>query len=386
MVLPLFSPSSCSMFPQKQEEFVWVNPMVKHTMLSESGSEMSDGHEVPARPDGMTCIFNERGNYLLIRNHEIEASNGTTCDIPKEAYDPRAPGSVTTVELDFNLKVLKEKYAVVGTSRNCIGGKTPWNTWLSCEETHQTPETNPNVSKRHGYVFEIDPKKSLKENAVPIPQMGRFLHEACGVHEASGFVYMTEDQRDGCFYRYKPTVKGKLHEGGELQALRVDGTKASWITLMKPDSDKDDLRITAAKMGATSFVRGEGIAVHGDEIYFSCTSGGKAKLGQIFVYDHSAETCELLYESSSDQFLDHPDNLAFNKYGDLIICEDAERSCRILGLTPEMKFYEIAASNAGEWAGVCISPDHKYLFANLLQTGQTYAFQVPWDQIRTNVI
>lgn len=379
--LPLLSHTSCSWLRQKQEEVLWVNSKVKHKVVSEVGREMEGGHEVPARPDGMTCIMNERGNYLLIRNHEIEASKDTESVLPKESYDPRAPGSVTTLELDHQLKVVEEKFAVVGTSRNCSGGVTPWNTWLTCEETHQTPETNNNVSKRHGYVFEVDPKKSLKENAVPIPAMGRFLHEACGVHEASGFVYMTEDQGDGCFYRFKPTTRRKLRDGGELQALRVDGKRASWITLMNPDPDQDDLRITAQKLGATPFVRGEGIAVLKDEIYFSCTTGGKEYLGQIFVYNHGTETLELLYEATSADFLQNPDYLTFNKYGDLIICEDSDRTSRLLVMTPEKKFYEIAASSESEWAGVCFSPDHKFLFANLQQSGETIAFEIPWESL-----
>ncbi len=380
--LPLLGQSSCSWLPQNEEEVLWVNPIVKYKVVSETGKVMSGGHEVPARPDGMTCIWSEKGNYLLIRNQEIEASTDTASPIPEKSYDPLAPGSVTILELDKNLKVVNERFAVVGTSRNCSGGKTPWNTWLTCEETHQTPETNSNVSKRHGYVFEVDPKKKLLENAVPIREMGRFLHEACAVHEASGYVYMTEDQGDGCFYRYRPKTPGKLHDGGTLEALKLDGKRVSWIPLLNPDPDKDNLRITARGMGAAVFVRGEGMAVLNDDIYFSCSSGGKKGLGQIFVYNHAENTLELLYESTSEDFLQNPDNLTFNQYGDLIIGEDTDPTSRLLGMTADKKFYEIAASNSSEWAGVCFSPDNKYLFANLLQTGETVAFEVPWEKLR----
>src|SRR3546814_5573983 len=59
---------------------------------------------------------------------------------------------------------------------------------------------------------------------------------------------------------------------------------ARWIDLDNPESPADDLRARGAKKGAAVFARGEGIHWGRDELYFTCTSGGRAQQGQIMRY------------------------------------------------------------------------------------------------------
>lgn len=327
----------------------------------------------PARPDGMTCI--PWGNdYMLLRNHEIDGNEG----------------GVTAAILDKNLSLKDEYWAQTGSSRNCSGGKTIWDTWLTCEENFDKFE------KRHGYVFEVDPHKSVEENSVPITEMGRFNHEACGHHEASGFVYMTEDRKDSSFYRFIPNDKRNLRAGGTLEALVIEGrpgvntgnfkegekVRCSWIKVDDHDPEEDVLRTRVQEKGAAIFVRGEGITVSGDDIIFTCTTGGENGLGQIFSYHHATGILEVLYQPTSKKFLKQPDNLCFNHLGDLLVCEDGGFTNRIVGITPDKKVYLIAESRFGEWAGVCMSPDNRFVFANLQSLNKTYAFEVDWNKIR----
>lgn len=66
-----------------------------------------------------------------------------------------------------------------GTNNNCAGGKTPWNTWLSCEEVD------------NGRVWEAYP---FGGTAVARPAMGRFNHEAAAADPIRRVIYLTEDK------------------------------------------------------------------------------------------------------------------------------------------------------------------------------------------------
>ncbi|WPO47033.1 PhoX family phosphatase [Pseudomonas sp. S1Bt23] len=130
---------------------------------------------------------------------------------------------------------------VLGTFQNCANGKTPWGTYLTCEENftdcfgssnaqqtfdaaqkrygasassrdinwHQFDPRfdlakNPNELNRHGWVVEIDPfdpqSKPIKRTA-----LGRFKHENAALAETRdgrAVVYMGDDERGEFIYKF----------------------------------------------------------------------------------------------------------------------------------------------------------------------------------------
>jgi secreted PhoX family phosphatase len=114
--------------------------------------------------------------------------------------------------VDSERRVVRSFPSLSGTFRNCAGGATPWGSWLSAEECTYMPgppdpmvhDKRPDVSRRHGYIYEVDSRAEGLVDPVPIVAMGRFYHEAVAVDPSTGFVYLTEDRDDGLLYRYRP--------------------------------------------------------------------------------------------------------------------------------------------------------------------------------------
>src|SRR5690606_9361411 len=377
-----------------------------YRVLSSLGDPMTDGGTVPDHADGMGCFDLGAGRWALVRNHELmptQDSGGAS----GPAYDTVArslvplPGGTTTLVLDgATLSVEKQFRSLSGTIRNCAGGITPWGWWLTCEENVSKPDGR--INKDHGYVFEVPAAATGPVEPVPLKAMGRMNHEAACVDPASGIVYETEDREDGLLYRFIPNVKGQLAEGGRLQALAIDGLPDSrnwngtafapqawqavrWIDLDNPEAPEDDLRKRGAAAGATLFARGEGIWMGESELYFACTSGGAARLGQIFRLRPQAsgpDRLQLFYESTNIEQYNFGDNLVVAPNGHLVVCEDQYTENvhnHLRGITPDGVAYPLALSRVGtEWAGACFSPDGKWLFVNMYRPAKTLAITGPW--------
>ena len=377
-----------------------------YRVLSSLGDAMSDGGTVPDAADGMGCFDLGGGKLALVRNHELTpgqdggGASGVAYDTVARSLVP-LPGGTTTLVLDARtLAVEKQFRSLSGTIRNCAGGITPWGSWLSCEENVSKPDGR--INKEHGWVFEVPAAATGPVDPVPLKAMGRFNHEAACVDPATGIVYETEDRDDSLLYRFIPNVRGQLAAGGRLQALALEGQSDSrnwsgvavapqswhagrWIDLDNPEAPDDDLRARGAAAGATLFARGEGMWMGEGEFYFACTSGGAAKLGQIFrLRPQSAgqDRLQLFFESESLAQFNYGDNLTIAPSGHLIVCEDAytdEVANRLIGLTPDGAAYPLALCRIQtELAGACFSPDGRTLFVNLYRPAKTVAITGPW--------
>lgn len=395
----------------------------RYRVISSFGDRMSDGFVVPDRADGMGCFALDNRRVALVRNHELQSRHLDTGPIRGgngdglAAYDRNAqgqalPGGTSTIVYDLAAgRVEAQLLSLLGTIRNCAGGVTPWGSWLTCEE--DVTRAGNGVGRDHGWVFEVPATARGLADPVPLTAMGRFNHEAAAVDPRTGIVYLTEDRDDSLLYRFLPETKGRLARGGRLQALALvepgladsrnwngvalpQGRWAAtrWVDLDGVESPDDDLRKRGAATGALLFARGEGIHYGDGEVYFCCTSGGAAKLGQVMRYKPSrfeGQPQELgdpgalqnFVESSDASQLNFGDNLTVAPNGHLIVCEDQYTDVvdnHLRGVTPDGKLYPFARLRAQtELAGACYSPDGSTLFVNVYSPGKTLAITGPWS-------
>ena len=399
--------------------------------FSTVGEKMDDGFLVPHLHDGMAAFPGPRNTTILVRNHEMTiepAERGpfgpanqllSRLD-PGQLYDwgeGRLPclGGTTTVVYDMAAGQVKSHFlSLAGTMRNCAGGPTPWNTWISCEES--TVKAENGLEKDHGYNFEVPASTRVRlSEPLPLKAMGRFVHEAVAVEPQSGIVYQTEDRADSLIYRFIPDQPGRLQAGGRLQAMKVKDRHGldtrnweaptvipgqpmavEWIDLEEVESPQDDLRLQGFARGAALFARGEGMWYGNRAIYFACTSGGRIQKGQIWRYWPSPDegqpeegqqpgTLELFIQPDDAGLVDNADNVTVTPWGDLILCEDGPEDQFLVGVTPEGQLYKFAHNvlSLSEFAGSIFSPDGTTLFVNIQGAGMSLAIQGPWKTAPT---
>ncbi|QHF05895.1 DUF839 domain-containing protein [Pseudomonas asturiensis] len=226
---------------------------------------------------------------------EIQQKNGKWQFVQGSRYNRRVHGN-TPITLSGPaaghdwLKTDADKTGtrVLGTFQNCANGKTPWGTYLTCEENFtdcfgsSNPEQtfdagmkrygvvaaskdinwhqhnprfdiakNPNEVNRHGWVVEIDP---FAPDSTPVKRtaLGRFKHENAAFTLSKGgraVVYMGDDERGEFIYKFisrntidriNPKNNRSLLDHGTLYVAQFDGGdsnpdhpkgKGQWIEL-----------------------------------------------------------------------------------------------------------------------------------------------------------
>jgi len=273
--------------------------------------------------------------------------------------------------------------------------------------------TVPGTGVPHGFCFEMPADADGPVDPIPILGAGRFSHEA--VAWLDGALYETEDRGDAAFYRFlprrRPREAGDLASfGGTLQALVVRGRPnfdantanpgesypAGWVTIEDPNPPQDTVRQEAQSKDAAIFDRTEGIWTADGRVYFDCTSGGEAELGQLWEYrprGRDGGKLKLIYESTDAADLEAPDNLVVvPRTGDIFLQEDGGGEQFVRGVTRRGEIYDFARTvlNETEFCGGAFSPDGKTFFLN--QQGErgapspgpaleavTYAIWGPFD-------
>ena len=293
-----------------------------NTMFGNRRSELPEGaddvHKSKlAHGVSVLELVRENGHWVVVKDSRF--NRRITANTPM-----KITGAARGHDL---LKTDDDPYGItcLGTWSNCGSGRTPWGTYLSCEEnfnyyfatsrnTYQPTSyqrrygiknngdkyawisvdsrfdisKNPNESNRSGYVVEIDPGNP-QSTPKKRTSLGRFKHENAEVVVARNghiVVYSGDDEVNEHLYKFVSKRKFKensvgnadLLDDGVLYAAKFnEGGRGYWIALTPESTGMKShaeicihTRQAASAVGATKVDRPEWVAVNPTNVEVYC--------------------------------------------------------------------------------------------------------------------
>ena len=328
-------------------------------IVARTGVEvLPGGHAWHIAPDGGACFALADGGWVYVSNAEVAGFGG-----------------VGALRFDASGTLVDAYPILEGTNVNCAGGPTPWGTWLSCEEVDR------------GRVFECDPHG--ERDAVEVPSLGRFKHEAAAVDPVHGAVYLSEDEGDGRFYRYVAAshdADGHLSlDEGTLEVARVDDEGGvTWLPVPDPlASGEVPTRLQVED--STVFRGGEGLWWHEGIVYLA-TKGDN----RIWAYDTDTEQISVIYDralESEPMALKGVDNVTVTACGDVLVAEDGG-FLRVMAVLPSgevVPVLQIEGQDESEITGPAFDPSGTRLYVSSQRAtgalgGITYEITGPFHE------
>jgi uncharacterized protein len=262
-------------------------------------------------PEGFRARVVARGGERVAGTGYVwhEASDGAaTFSVPDGGWilvsnAETLRGGASAIRFDRRGETVDAYRILSGTTHNCSGGVTPWGTWLSCEEIEG------------GFVWECDP--TGRRPGVRRPALGSFKHEAAAVDPHRRRIYLTEDLKDGCLYRFTPRTWGDLRDGLLEVATVGRAGQLGWTEVPDPAGRTTPTRDQVAH--STRFARAEGIRFDRGVVYLATTADQR-----VHAYDVKRERIRVIYDglaSRSTPIL-RPDQLEVSPAGEIFVCED----------------------------------------------------------------
>jgi Bacterial protein of unknown function (DUF839) len=216
---PTKSPSGLTYFPGKatvRENGLILSEGLTSRLIAEAGKKVqyANGQQSTdvfhSLPDG-AAVFRDplSTSYKYVSNSEVSNSGGGVGAITFDQF-----GNVTGYER-----------LQTGSSRNCGGGKTFWNTWLTCEEFAS------------GQVWEIDPFAKTARKTLMAQPYPSFWEAAAydNRNPSKPTFYATIDRDNGPLLRYSPptgAVTTAIGSGNYSQLLHTTGDNITWEYLV----------------------------------------------------------------------------------------------------------------------------------------------------------
>jgi uncharacterized protein len=346
-----------------------INPVTK-TAEGTMGHNKPDGGAVYGLPDG---------GWVYTSNSEA------------------TPGGVSALRFGAAGELVDYYRICSGTRNNCAGGKTPWETWITCEEV------------TGGFAYECDPVGS-PETQRRLDALGaRNSREAVAIDPIHHVCYQTLDTSSGKFVRFvsSPEDLEVLPNGvtrmrmqlGESQRLRIAefNDLPAFDNVVVPNNATGSQQLRPARpiewvadtgTNGTNFNGAEGLWYYEipEPLRTIPTAGTVPTRGVIFfaskgdnrlwAIDIDNELIELLYDIHNSQAFDNlrnmdgapsnfnqVDNVVVSPGGDVLVAEDgtAMRLAIMFNNLPAKLLLQITRGGS-EICGPAFTPDGSRLY------------------------
>lgn len=299
------------------------------------------------------------GGWVYVSNSEVDDNEG----------------GVGAVTFDRNGDPIKYEMVLTGTSRNCGGGSTYWNTWISCEE-----------NKSDGQIYEVDPFGRNAPNRTVLGGSG-------GNFESMAFdrrdplnprFFVTNDSEDGEIRRFTPRNELLRRElrvangGAYDQVLTTPGTMEYLVLVPNTTTFfwTDDIGL-GQRSAEDHFNDCEGVGVAGNLLYFV-----SKEQKELFVLDLDAMTYSKS-STESDTFDEEPDQfvqLMAEKSKVMYFTEDGGDNAGIHARDRQGRFTTIIKAESDETTGLAFSLNRLHMYFAIQDEG--VLFEVTRDDGR----
>ena len=337
-----------------------ISAGLKCTIIAKSGEKVTykDGNtsdiEFHDLPDAGNCFRDTNGTgWIYVSNSEVKKEK---------------KGGVGALTFDSEGNIIKYQMILKGSTHNCGGGMTPWQTWVSCEEK----------SGRDGQCWQTDPTGQREaQQTVLGGEGGKFESFAYDNRDpTTPRFFVTEDSKDGALRRFTPSADvvrnatsandpwTMLHGSGVLEylVLHPEGENSgnfSW------SSDIEEGRKSAEKL----FKNCEGIDSVRGKLYFVAK-----KQKEVFSLDLGAGTYTK-YSTYDGYFNGQPDQIKWiisnNGILYMYFTEDGGKPDGIHGRDKYNRFFTVLEGTGfkSETTGLAFSTDDMHMYVAFQKVG-----------------
>lgn len=268
-------------------------------------------------------------------------------------------GGVGAIYFDKDGNIVKYEMVLTNTTMNCAGGKTPWETFVTCEEV-------PYI----GQVYQVDPFGRRPPEILSLSKQQAGRYEAFAYDDRNPAIprfFVTEDQNNGPTRRWTPFPESIDWENEPWDMLHGNGTLEYLV--MTPDTTNNNT-------GTYEWIDNVHLARENASVTYPATEGIDRKdnllyivtknLKMLYILDLDSNTY-LRISTVSGLFDGHPDQVMHlvNQTDDIVYFnEDEGQEAGVHGRNAQGQYFTILEGI--EWSiettGLALSPSGHHMY------------------------